>query len=338
MSEFGKSGISKSGLGWTFLFLMFAVPYVWYMIAQISNRPVRSMVQTIPYTVLEKEDFDLLGRHRVSLKVRIEDRSATDAQVKGALLDIATKQDADAVLVFGYWPGDDWHDFYTAGTLEWGKNGRGWASTTELPINGSFDARRRNAQADDTPSKVTKFTDNDLKYLHTANKALVLTDKAADGYPANPSRANEQKSRAAVDAFNQVKLKTESEIEYPGWVQGEYRIPDAQLSQLLSKNEEVRAAASRGIAAYNELLQRLPSMKPSFTNVMDACNKLIAATDNFDTILKDYQKSPTQENKRLLFVAGETTKEVQKAVTPIFEEKAKEVERAIALIRDKSGR
>ncbi len=105
--------------------------------------PVPPKPEPPSYKILETEDFSLAGRRRVSLRVLIEDRDATDEQVRIALLDAAMSHDADAILAFGYWPGDDWRSFYTAGKLEWGKNGGGWASSTTLPVGGSFSPGRR---------------------------------------------------------------------------------------------------------------------------------------------------------------------------------------------------
>jgi hypothetical protein len=123
----------------SFVLAFIIVSYVLKSPGKITEPPGKAP----PYTILETEDFSLIGRRRVSLRVLIQDRNATDAQVRTALLDAAVKQDADAVLAFGYWPGDDWRSSYTAGKLEWGKNGGGWASTARLPVEGSYLAGKR---------------------------------------------------------------------------------------------------------------------------------------------------------------------------------------------------
>jgi len=61
-------------------------------------------------------------------------------QVHAALLDAAkNRTSADAVMVFGYWPADDPSSVYTAGRLEWGRDGEGWCRDDRVPEDGKFD-------------------------------------------------------------------------------------------------------------------------------------------------------------------------------------------------------
>jgi hypothetical protein len=138
-----------------------------YLPSEFSKRPLETIPQKTspaPYAILAIEDFSLAGRHRVSLRVLIQDRSATNEAIRAALLEAAQRQDADAVMAFAYWPGDNWTSAYTAGRLEWGKNGGGWASTTRLPTDGSFDAGERPFTATRT-AELQQGTANDILHL-----------------------------------------------------------------------------------------------------------------------------------------------------------------------------
>jgi len=95
----------------------------------------------VQYSVVETEDLGSAGRMRISVRVIIEDKNASNQQIKLALLDVARKQNADAVMAYGFWPGDDWSWIQTAGRLEWGKNGTGWSPDSSIPAEGKFDPR-----------------------------------------------------------------------------------------------------------------------------------------------------------------------------------------------------
>lgn len=95
----------------------------------------------LAYEVVESEDFDLAGRRRISIKVVIKGYDAGSDRVRNTLLNVARNQNADAVLVFAYGPGDDWQGPYTLGKLEWGRNGGGWASSAKLPTDGVFEGK-----------------------------------------------------------------------------------------------------------------------------------------------------------------------------------------------------
>ena len=91
------------------------------------------------YQVVKVEDYSFAGRSRLSLRVVILHPNPSWEQVQSALLAAARSYPADAVLVFGHWPGDDTDSLYTAGRLEWGKNGYGWAGDKYLGPTGKFD-------------------------------------------------------------------------------------------------------------------------------------------------------------------------------------------------------
>lgn len=95
--------------------------------------------KAVPYRVVGVEDNSIGGRKRTSVKIAVEDKSATPEQVHSTLLKVARSYGGDAVFVFGYWPGDDWRGMYTAGRLEWGKDGKGWSSSDQVPADGKFD-------------------------------------------------------------------------------------------------------------------------------------------------------------------------------------------------------
>jgi len=98
-----------------------------------------SSAKPAPYHVVSVSDASFAGRHRVALRVVIEERSASPAQIHAALLDACrAQQDADAVMAFGYWPGDDIGSAFTAGRLEWAKDGQGWDGNTPSGADGIF--------------------------------------------------------------------------------------------------------------------------------------------------------------------------------------------------------
>jgi hypothetical protein len=104
-------------------------------------QPVQDKIpQSMRYDVVETKDYSLISRRRISVKIVTKDMNADFDEIRAMLLAVALKQHAHAVLAYAYRPGDDWQERYTAGMLEWGKNGHGWASTTHLPPEGKFDA------------------------------------------------------------------------------------------------------------------------------------------------------------------------------------------------------
>jgi hypothetical protein len=109
--------------------------------ASAARRATRkpSTAAHVPYRIVKMEDMTFAGRRRVSLRVVIQNRKATPQQVHAALLDAAKGQNAVAVMAFGYWPGDNTNSFYTAGRLEWGPGGQGWANDDRVPLGGKFD-------------------------------------------------------------------------------------------------------------------------------------------------------------------------------------------------------
>ena len=114
------------------------------------------------YEVVETKDYSLPNRRRLSIKVVINDRRTDYDLIQAMLLDVARSQNADAVLAYAYWPGDDWQDLYTAGMLEWGKNGRGWASNSHILSKGEFHARESPVQTFESGARRNPMTDKAL--------------------------------------------------------------------------------------------------------------------------------------------------------------------------------
>jgi len=92
-----------------------------------------------PYRVASTKDVSIAGRSRTELRVVIQDRNASGESVHAALLEAANNDGADKVMVFAYWPGDDTTSMYTAGRLEWGKDGRAWDGSDYIGPDGRFD-------------------------------------------------------------------------------------------------------------------------------------------------------------------------------------------------------
>jgi len=92
-----------------------------------------------PYRVVSTKDVSITGRSRSMLRVVIQDKNASAEQVHAALLEAAKADGAEKVMVAAYWPGDDTTSIYSAGRLEWGKDGRGWDSSDYIGPDGRFD-------------------------------------------------------------------------------------------------------------------------------------------------------------------------------------------------------
>jgi hypothetical protein len=89
--------------------------------------------------VVSSKDVNIGRWSRTVVRVVIQDKNASAEQVHAALLEAARSDAADKVTVFAYWPGDDTTFIYTAGRLEWGKDGRSWDGSEFLGPNGRFD-------------------------------------------------------------------------------------------------------------------------------------------------------------------------------------------------------
>jgi hypothetical protein len=96
--------------------------------------------QAVPHRVVGVEDNSLGGRKRTSIRIVFDDKGVSGSRVHATMLKVARLYNPDAAFVFGYWPGDDWKGLYTAGRLEWGKDGKGWSSGDHVPADGKFDS------------------------------------------------------------------------------------------------------------------------------------------------------------------------------------------------------
>jgi hypothetical protein len=96
------------------------------------------------------------------VKIVLEFRETDSGIIQAMLLDLARSQNADAVLVYAYWPGDDWQNAYTLGMLEWGRNGVGWASDTQLPADGMFHPGEHSVAITEAGARKNGMTDTDL--------------------------------------------------------------------------------------------------------------------------------------------------------------------------------
>jgi hypothetical protein len=107
--------------------------------AVVAVLPSPDRARMASYDVVLGYDESVPGRSRASFRVSIANSHATSRQVRASLTDAAKRSSATAVMVFGYWPGDDVSGAYTAGRLEWSRDGRNWSGDGRLPSGGRFD-------------------------------------------------------------------------------------------------------------------------------------------------------------------------------------------------------
>jgi len=103
--------------------------------------PVTKMKTEEPCQIVEKFSADLPGLKRTAIKVIIGQPVEDLGVIRSRLIEAAQKQEADVVLAYGYFQGEDWHTFFPAGILEYGKNGRGWMPDSKVPLKGAFKSR-----------------------------------------------------------------------------------------------------------------------------------------------------------------------------------------------------
>jgi predicted RNA-binding protein Jag len=208
--------------------------------------------KAVPYRVVGVEDNSIGGRKRTSVKIAVEDKSATPEQVHSTLLKVARSYSGDAVFVFGYWSGDDWRGTYTAGRLEWGKGGQGWSSGDRVPAEGKFDgppaklpaSEEKIAERKSAPNAEPKAARSDKP--QTESKA-VQTEKPKTG--TNDKSATDVRAKAkelldAMDVENTVKLR-DAMLDYSVHLAARHGIrADATYTEHYEKM--VQAAQKRG--------------------------------------------------------------------------------------------
>lgn len=91
--------------------------------------------------IVERVSADLHGLKRTALKVIIGQPVSDPEAMRFRLIEVAQKQEADVVLAYGYFQGEDWHTSLPAGILEYGKNGHGWMPDSKVPLKGAFRSR-----------------------------------------------------------------------------------------------------------------------------------------------------------------------------------------------------
>ncbi len=91
-----------------------------------------------PYTVMDSQHYAIGQYDHIEIRLMLQQRGLSDDQIHDALLDAARKYPGPLVVVFGYWPGDDWHSLYSAGKLVWSKDGHGWDREERLSASGDF--------------------------------------------------------------------------------------------------------------------------------------------------------------------------------------------------------
>jgi hypothetical protein len=180
--------------------------------------------------IVEEKNFDLPELRRKALKIVIGDRKSDTETLRSALLEVAKRQDADTVMVYGFLSGEDPDKAFPAGILEFGKNGRNWCNRSTLPPDGVFQPREAHQEGNSristaTPPGVPPSGIEAAARAYTASeppdKTVAEKDHdAAVGLISKQQNISEQTVRS-MDRLDQARLAVKSLANTLGMTENE---------------------------------------------------------------------------------------------------------------------